>query len=245
MNTYRKIAICDDDKNIQQLLKSACQYYYSDKDYKIHMDIFSTGEELLNSVHKYDYILLDIEMYDLNGIEVAEKIRETDIDTMIVIISGYPKYKNRAYSVHVFDYIDKPISKVRFFNLLDELERYSCKKIEKSYLSFKTIHGVVQLDKDDIVYLEYFDRKINIHTIEKEYSLYGKISDLASQLSEFMFLFPHRSYIVNMQYINKIEGNSIFLANSNITIPISKLKKKEISDTFFKYLAAKAENNFM
>ena len=130
----RKIAICDDDRKTQDLLYVACESYYKEKNQKILIKNFDTGEELLAFNQKFDYILLDVEMSDLNGIEVAEKIRETDIDTMIVIISGYPKYKNRAYSAHVFDYIDKPVNKSRIFRLFDELERYLSKKQKKRHI---------------------------------------------------------------------------------------------------------------
>lgn len=242
----RKIAICDDDEKIQKLLNFNCENYYKEKSQKVFIANFSTGEELLASNQKFDYILLDVEMYNLNGVEVAEKIRETDIDTMIVIISSYPKYKNRAYSAHVFDYLDKPLSKAKIFTLFDELERYLSKKTEKTYISFKTINGIIKLDRDDITYLECYDRKIVIHTNKKKYYVYEKISKLAKQLEKHNFIFPHRSYVVNMSYVEKIEGNDIFLStleNNNTTlIPISKLKKKVIYDSFYKYLSDEIEN---
>ena len=240
----RKIAICDDDRKTQDLLYVACESYYKEKNQKILIKNFDTGEELLAFNQKFDYILLDVEMSDLNGIEVAEKIRETDIDTMIVIISGYPKYKNRAYSAHVFDYIDKPVNKSRIFRLFDELERYLAKKQKKTYISFKTTNGIIQLDRDDILLLEYYDRKISIQTINNKYCMYGKISELAIRLEKYNFIFPHRAYIVNMSYIEKIDGNNIILstlANDNTIIPISKLKKKEVYDLFYKYLSNEAD----
>lgn len=242
MKDIRTIAICDDDRKTQTLLELSCKEYYSLRNQEICIDAFDTGEELLLSLKKYDFILLDIEMHDLNGIEVAEKIRETDIDTMIVIISGYPKYKNRAYSAHVFDYLDKPVNKQKIFRLFDELERYISKKIKRTFLSFKTIDGVVQLDKDDIKFFEYYDRKINIHTIDNVYYMYGKISDLAKQLTKYDFIFPHRSYVVNMKFVEKIDRNTIVIGKNDLLIPISKLKRKEISDTFFNYLSREADN---
>lgn len=242
METERNIAICDDDKDILQLFTSTCKTYYKDKLISANIDNFNSGEELLKAKKKYDYILLDIEMDNLNGIEVSEEIRKTDIDTMIVIISGYPKYKNRAYSAHVFDYIDKPVNGSKLKDLLNELERYMMKKIKKKFITFKTIDGVVKLDIKDIIYIDYYDRKINIHTFDETYYQYGNISDLAQKMEEFNFIFPHRAYIVNMSYIEKIEGNSIKLYKNLVSIPISKLKKKEINEKFFNYLSAEVEN---
>lgn len=241
MKTERNIAICDDDKDILRLFTNTCKTYYSDKIINANIDDFSSGEDLLKSEKKYDYILLDIEMDNLNGIEVSEEIRKTDIDTMIVIISGYPKYKNRAYSAHVFDYLDKPVNGNKLINLLNELERYMMKKIEKNFVTFKTIDGVVKLDVEDIIYIDYFDRKINIHTLDETFYQYGNISDMAKKMEKYNFIFPHRAYIVNMNYIEKIDGNVIKLYKKLGNIPISKLKKKEINEKFFYYLSSEVE----
>ena len=92
--------------------------------------------------------------------------------------------------------------------------------------------------------LEYYDRKISIQTINNKYCMYGKISELAIRLEKYNFIFPHRAYIVNMSYIEKIDGNNIILstlANDNTIIPISKLKKKEVYDLFYKYLSNEAD----
>lgn len=241
MTVERNVAICDDDLSVLERFTQTCNLYYKGKMINAFIDNFSTGEALLSTNKKYDYILLDIEMEDLNGIEVAEEIRKTDIDTMIVIISGYQKYKNRAYSAHVFDYLDKPVNSEKLINLLDELERYMLKKIKKEYVTFKTIDGVVRLDVDDIVYFEYYERKVNIHTFDETYYLYGNISDIAKQMDEYGFIYPHRAYVVNMKYIEKIEGNSIILYPRKGNVPISKLKKKEIRETFFNFLTVQAE----
>lgn len=242
MKTERRIAICDDDEDILKLFTKVCKLYFKDKLINVNIDNFSTGEQLLATNRKYDYILLDIEMENLNGIEVAETIRKTDIDTMIIIISGYPKYKNRAYSIHVFDYLDKPLNSDKLLSVLSELERYMMKKIEKKFVTFKTIDGVVKLDIEDIVYFEYLDRKINIHTLTATHYQNGNISDIADQMKEYFFIFPHRAYVVNMKYIEKIESNSITLYQTRGSIPISKLKKREINESFFYYLSDQVEN---
>ena len=60
-------------------------------------------------------------MINLNGIEISTMIRNYDLDTYIIIVSGFPKYKNVAYRLHVFDYLDKPLDKTMLFKTLDDM----------------------------------------------------------------------------------------------------------------------------
>lgn len=59
-------------------------------------------------------------MIDLNGIEITTMIRDYDLDTYI-IVSGFPKYKNVSYRLHVFDYLDKPLKKTTLFKTLYDM----------------------------------------------------------------------------------------------------------------------------
>ena len=108
-----KFAICDDDIQFCNKIKSYIIEYYGEN--KVEISIFNSGEDFIKSKVKYDCIFLDIEMINLNGIEIATMIRNYDLDTYIIIVSGFPKYKNVAYRLHVFDYLDKPLDKTMLF----------------------------------------------------------------------------------------------------------------------------------
>lgn len=235
----RKIAICDDNIEMRIALKNMCNEYYQDK--KTMIELFDSGEILLCNKQKFDLIFLDIQMSDLNGIEVAHKLRETDMDTIIIIISGYSKYKSVAYNVHPFDYIDKPINRKKIYKILGEIERYLEKRKEKLYITFETVNGIIHVDKDDILYLEYDNRKIVIHLQYAKYFMYGKISDYAKELYKFDFICPHRAYLVNMENIQMLDGYDIIISGVGKKIPISKLKKKEVYQSFYKYLSQEIE----
>ena len=86
-----KFAICDDDIQFCNKIKSYIIEYYGEN--KVEISIFNSGEDFIKSKVKYDCIFLDIEMINLNGIEIATMIRNYDLDTYIIIVSGFPKYK--------------------------------------------------------------------------------------------------------------------------------------------------------
>lgn len=100
-----KIAICDNNPKAKEQIRKCCEKYDAKEGNINEYYEFSSGEDLLASSLHFDLIFLDIEMDDLNGIETAEQIRKTDMNVLLIIVSGYSKYKTRAYGLHVFDYM--------------------------------------------------------------------------------------------------------------------------------------------
>lgn len=223
-----KIAICDDDNVFCMKIESYIYEYYGKNNVKL--SIFYSGEEFIKSKDKYDCIFLDIEMIDLNGIEIATMIRNYDLDTYIIIVSGFPKYKNVAYRLHVFDYLDKPLKKTTLFRTLDDMTMLLKKKQNVQYEHFQTNQGLVKLRVNDIVYFEYSERKINLYTNNGHiYQFYDTIYKLEDKFKKYHFISPHKAFLVNVDYIQNIHSNDLIL-EKDIIIPISKLKRKQIKD---------------
>lgn len=223
-----KFAICDDDIQFCNKIKSYIIEYYGEN--KVEISIFNSGEDFIKSKVKYDCIFLDIEMINLNGIEIATMIRNYDLDTYIIIVSGFPKYKNVAYRLHVFDYLDKPLDKTMLFKTLDDMTILLQNSQIDIYEYFQTNHGLVKLKVNDIMYFEYSERKINLYTnSDSIYQFYDTIYKLEERFKQYHFISPHKAFLVNIDYIQNIHLNDLIL-EKDIIIPISKLKKKQIKD---------------
>lgn len=230
-----KVAICDDNQKFCVELKDMISDYW--KKYKLTFSIFNSGEALLQSKEKYDCIFLDIEMIDLNGVEVATQIRSYDMDTYIVIVSGFPKYKNIAYKLHVFDYLDKPIDKIVLFKTLDDLSLLLKKNKEESYVSFHTDQGIVKINVKNILYFEYKNRKIILFTQDgKKYQFYDTITKLEENFEKFQFISPHKAFLINPSFIRNIKTNDLIMENQAI-IPVSKLKRKQVRKRYFEFIS--------
>lgn len=225
-----KFAICDDDIQFCNKIKSYIIEYYGEN--KVEISIFNSGEDFIKSKVKYDCIFLDIEMINLNGIEIATMIRNYDLDTYIIIVSGFPKYKNVAYRLHVFDYLDKPLDKTMLFKTLDDMTILLQNSQIDIYEYFQTNHGLVKLKVNDIIYFEYSERKINLYTNNDSiYQFYDTIYKLEERFKQYHFISPHKAFLVNIDYIQNIHLNDLIL-EKDIIIPISKLKKKQIKDAY-------------
>lgn len=233
----RKIGICDDNENNRMYLKSMVEKYCRNHGIKYEISLYEDGEKLVLAGDKHDILFLDIEMNDLNGIEVGQIIRKTDFDTIIIIISGHDKYMKNAYHIHPFDYLLKPVIEKNLVKCLDDVERILRYKDPQNFISVKTNDGNIQLNVNDIVYITFKNRKTNIVT--KQGIIYSSMNlkDLYSVLKSYDFIMCHKSYIVNMGYIYRLNQDEIILSYKDISISVSRLKYKEVKDKFMKYLS--------
>ncbi|MCR0569442.1 LytTR family DNA-binding domain-containing protein [[Clostridium] innocuum] len=231
-----KIAICDNDLRMKNQIKRICEVYDEKEGISNKYYEFRSGEELLTSPLHFDLIFLDIEMDDLNGIETAEQIRKTDTEVILIIISGYSKYKTRAYGLHVFDYIDKPFTPSQIMHALQEVKRYR-RPITSEFTFFRTTEGMTKFNVKEILYLEYNNRKTLIHTTCGIYVTTDTLSECMNRLKNSDFFSPHRAFIVNFYHIRTFESSLIILDDrESTTLPISKLKIKVFRNAFSMYL---------
>lgn len=229
------IAIVDDSKITCDFLNDVCYTYYHQKNQDVSIDIFFNGTLLLQSKKQYDIIFLDIELGIDNGIDVAQRLRKKDKQVLIVVISGYEKYKMSAYSIHCFDFLDKPISKEGIIKLLKEIDEYGSVDIPKESITLKTLQGTKKIYIDAIRYCEYKERKVFIYTLSQTYDLYIPLKELFYELKDKGFGMCHRSFIVNFKRIDLVHSQEIILDNQ-FRLPLSKSKKKEFIKQFKNYI---------
>ena len=232
-----KIAICDDNKNDRENLKSVLQNYYFANDVELLVDLYTNGEELLKHYKKsedYQIILLDIEMPETSGIEIAETIRSTiDKHSIIVFISNYPQYMQDSFRVHPFYYITKPFEPKEIFDLMDNI----VKEIESSriiYSLISTEKGDVTINIRDVLYIEASDSRNNVltfHFSDHVLTTKGTIAHWLEQLQGYNFYQCYRSILVNLLHIHYFDKGNIILDNGE-AVPVSRKKEKELKTLF-------------
>lgn len=105
---YMKIAICDDEKKFLNKVKKLIVSNYAAND-KLTICEFESGEQFLShfKANQYDVIILDIKMKELTGLDVAEKIRETDKSVIIAFLTSHQEFAPNGYEVNAFRYLLK------------------------------------------------------------------------------------------------------------------------------------------
>ena len=229
-----RIAICDDEKNIRELIGKKVTTLYPDAD----IIFCQSGEELLLSEKHIDILFLDIKMAGRNGMETARELRKKGNNVILIFVTTVEEYVFRAFDVGAFHYIVKPIDDAKFADVLqkavDEVNSRNNKEqvSEERYVMINNrgVHTKVILD--EIVYAEVFNRKIVIHKMNETIEYYGKMSDL-EELAGDNFFRPHRAYLINFKYVEKYDATTVYLEKGNVLM--AKQNYPEFVKKYMKY----------
>lgn len=203
------ILVCEDEKNTLAMI---CKLL---KGNSLVEEIFpaSCGNEAVEIMKKQSphILLLDIDLPDIDGIEVAKIANTFDSDTSIVFITGYPDYAHESFIVHPYDYILKPIDIERFNQTINNL----IVKRESSMLDnkLKTAeifpvrikNKILFLNIKDIIFIEKNGKDTTIHTRKGPFMCNENLKDIESELNSHFYR-THKSYIVNIGMVECIES---------------------------------------
>lgn len=233
-----KIAFCDDDLEILKELGILLDKYKKERDEDLTCTVFQSPLELLAAIEKgfsFDILFLDILMPGENGIETAKEIRQYDNNMKIIFLTSSPEFAVQSYTVGAYFYQLKPVWEESFFRLMDAVLA-ECEKKKKNSLILRSKDGITRIDLQQLEYCEVLGRKLLFH-LENGAVLEsaGSLDDLAGQLMQYSNFFrPHRSFLVNMEYIQNISSRSIKMVN-DAEIPIPHGKCSEIKNTYMEY----------
>lgn len=233
-----KIAFCDDDMEVLHQMNELLDRYRVERNEDITYAAFQSPFELLTEIEKGirpDILFLDVVMPGQNGMDVAKEIRQYDTNMKIIFLTSSPEFAVESYSVGAYFYQLKPIWEESFFRLMDSVLA-ECEKKKKNSLILRSKDGITRIDLQQLEYCEVLGRKLLFH-LENGAVLEGagSLDDLAGQLMQYSNFFrPHRSFLVNMEYIQNISSRSIKMVN-DAEIPIPHGKCSEIKNTYMEY----------
>lgn len=199
---------------------------------------------LLNK-HKVDLVFLDIEMPNLTGIDLVKTL---DNIPQFIFTTAYPQYALDGFNLNATDYLVKPIPFHRFLKAISRAkEKHELEQKSVANVSPAGILATKPLDNFIFVKSEYEKIKINIDTIKyiqglKDYiRIYSTTSskailtlssfkDIMDKLPTSQFIRIHRSYIVNIEYIDALQKTNVVI--DKIRIPIGETFKDEVMNRF-------------
>ncbi len=225
-----RVVLCDDDREFLDSLENKLEKY------NCTISRFSTAESLKNTGIPFDIAFLDIELETgANGFQIVRFLRMNNPKCIIVFFTNYRKYAIKGYEYKAFRYILKNEPEQLIEKQIKEVFVEFCRQNKKIKGSYKDKTFVVALD--EIYYIEVFDHILKIHSKKGEFEIYKQIKDMYEELCEFGFLRCHRSYIVNIQYIQAIKNGSYFIMNTKgaDAIPIGIRYKDEVIEKYLNY----------
>ncbi|MDR2982851.1 MAG: LytTR family DNA-binding domain-containing protein [Puniceicoccales bacterium] len=208
------IAICDDNLLAAAHLEDLVESAFSGNPDAFACEVFSSGEALLRYLTHYplafQMFLLDIEMEGRNGLEVANSIRQTDADAVIIFVTSHGELMPEAFRVLAFQYITKPYDDEKAMGIiLSAIQHLENRKALFQYSMRKKTHT---LFLSQIMYLESRGRKMVIHTAGgEEHEYYGTIKEAVQKTAGPTFVQLHNSYLVNMEFIASMDSGEVSL----------------------------------
>lgn len=233
-----KIAFCDDELSVLNELRVLLDQYRVERNCELDYAVFQSPLELLAEIERgarFDILFLDVLMPGENGIDAAAEIRNYDSNVKIIFLTSSPEFAVSSYAVGAYFYQLKPIWKGSFFRLMDSAVDV-CEKEKTDCLILQCKSGITRIELRHIEYCEVIHRMLFIHMANgKVLESVGSLDELSKQLEPHGgFLRPHRSYLVNLGYVQSISSRAITL--SCLTeIPIPRGKYHEIKNAYLEY----------
>lgn len=244
-----KVVLIDDEPLARSIVKEYLEAYNNISVVQECNDGFDGVKAIMQ--HQPDLIFLDIQMPKINGFEMLELL---DPAPSVIFTTAFDEYAIKAFEAHAVDYLLKPFSKDRFDKALQkwmqqreqnktEINQSNAQALvnetrspeESSRVVVKNGSNIRIIPAQDIMYIEAYDDYVKIFTKDSYHLKKKTMSHFEEVLEKSDFLRVHRSYIINLQQITKIEasekGSHIALLKSGVKIPLSRMgygKLKEV-----------------
>ena len=233
------MCIYDDDIEFSLLFEKLLYRYAEENDKEIDVEIFQGGENAALQIaqNEYDILFLDVSMAKMDGIKLAKRIREYDNNVYIVFVTAFIDYSLEGYKVDAIRYILKDsesLEKSMYECLNTITDRMSSieQKIELEFLE-----GKKYIRPNDILYVESNLHKLTFHLrgqSEKNYTMYERLDQIEIKFQNYHFCRSHKSYLVNLKYVQSIERYEITLVNGE-KVCVSQPRYKEVREKFICY----------
>ena len=232
------IAICDDEKIMCEIVKESLDDYAKLRGLDLRYDVFHSGRDLLGSSKKYDLIMLDYMLEEsgkANGIAVAQSIRSTDEDVVIIFLSGHPrKAAIPAFEVGALRFLPKPLKKHKFYEALDKFVKEKT-KAEKT-LIIRIDGESILIEIKHILYVEGYGKYCIIHTKSRRYECHETMLSIEKRLPPEFFVRCHKSFLVSIRHVASFTSTCITLTNRS-EVSVSRDKYKVFQSAYLDFHA--------
>ena len=249
-----KIGIVDDEKIARQQLREEIARFEAEYETEFEVYEFDSAGAYLAARHRgFDILYLDIDMPDMTGMELAEKIRETDGEVILIFCTNLQQFALNGYSVSALGFLVKPVQWYSFRLYLDRAVKVLGRRAGRA----EDPEGKRIVVKDGSVSKILNPADIRYVEVRQHYLLYnirdpqtgqntviktrGTMQDAAGALSPWGFVRCSSSFLVNLSCITAVSRMNIYIGQE--TLPIGRTYKDSFTRGFSKFLAKKGWEN--
>ncbi len=231
------IFLCDDNKYDIEKIKSLIHFFSKKNDIEFNITDFSNPNLLIYDLDEgkiADIFILDVEMPEMNGFELAEKIRDKSETAVIIFLTSHNELAHKGYKSKALRYVIK----MNLEKDMEEALESAVAELRKTDTKTVTLHrynDFRNIPYKDIMYVSKVSRQLVIAT-----SSFGEMADsngikeLFESLNDRRFLFIDRSCFVNIDYISQLNGYTLKLKNGQ-ELPISRRSLQIVKRALMEY----------
>lgn len=231
-----KILICDDEQTYLNMLHLLVLEYMESHHIPCSVTAITDPLPIVQNSTAFDLAFLDVQMPSIDGITLAEKLQQRNPKLALFFVTNFDCYQDDAMDLRAFRFFKKPFNAERLYAGLDKAMEY----IDGAYVDiFLQENGVLQrVIVDDILYITRSGRRVCVVMIDKVYISTDKFDEICAKLPQLFFYAVHKSFYVNLHYIDRYTYTALFLTNGT-QIPIAPRKQAAFHKFWFKYLRRK------
>ena len=226
-----KICILEDELIYHEQIKKIIQIYKEKNNINIEADYYCCStSELIDHACDFHLFLLDIQLKEENGINVAKQLRTAGYKGAIVFLTSYEDYVFDGYNVNALNYLLKPLTYEQFYNCIMRL----AERLENLYFTFRQKDAYERIPYNEILYFTSRNQYVEIVTSKDTILVKETLKNIINFLPLY-FVQCHRTTIVNLDYIEKIIKQDVLLSNGTL-LPVSRQYLQALRLRFLNHL---------
>ena len=232
-----RIAVCDDEISMAEGNKAILETTLKELGVAAEITTYTDSTNLLYDISEdnfhYDLLLSDIEMPEISGMELAEKIKPFLPEIRIIFITSHIEYAIDAFELSIFRYVPKADIEKRLSAAIKDAVSLINLEADKSY----TIQAKGRFEKiplKDILFIERDGKNAAINTSDGVSKVRKSLQAVFDELASEEFIFIDRGYIVNLIHIMQIKNSTAVLKDGTV-LPISRSHLQAVKEQINSY----------
>ncbi|MBO4398520.1 MAG: response regulator transcription factor [Lachnospiraceae bacterium] len=227
------IGICDDEEEYRAQIRTLCSAFFDAQKQECGFVEFPSGEDVLayqgDRIH---LLFLDIEMPGTGGLEVLTKVRGNDRFWRIVFVTSHKELKWDTVDLKTLAFLEKPIDRLGVETCLKTILRENRENID---ISYKMLKGTGHIRLDQVISVQARGNYVSICSEKEEIPGYDSIKVIEEQTAGTTLVRTHKSYLANLQFVKKINGDGLLMTNGTV-VPVGRKYLAAVKEAYFSFL---------
>lgn len=228
------VYLLEDDRIVAETIRSLLKDYAKEAGADFKVKLYGTAESLLEGYGAgADILFADIQLPGTDGMSAMRRVRERDPDVSIIFVTALAQLAAEGYSVGALAYLIKPVNRAALFSAVDSAVRLA-KRRRHVRICIASPDGDVFADSSEIAFVEIFGHQLVYHTVQGEIREWAPLSKAENALAGCNFSRCHKSFLVNLRFVEDVRGDEVCAAGT--WLKIGNTKRTAFLESLHEYL---------